>query len=106
MGDNTVRDKTQEVALLLELLRQSGRPLPAAQLAATLKLATPLVFEHLNELSSSGKVVALRSTSRVVYGLRMASNAAPARPSNDADSHRRANQLESAGLDNTRKRLF
>lgn len=99
-----MRDPMQEAERLLEILSRSRRPLPAAQLAVKVGLPMPLLLEHLDALLGRGQVVALRSASRVGYGLRQASDAATASTATDSD--RSTSRVEPAGLDNTRKRLF
>lgn len=106
MGENRVHDPIAPTAALLELLSRSGRPLPAALLAAKLELPVPLLLELLTELLGSDQVVALRTASRVGYGLRQASDTSPASGATGAEPGRRASRTEPAGLDNTRKRLF
>ncbi len=93
-------------ATLLELLSTSGRPLPAAQVAAELEMSVPALLELLTDLRVGGKVVVLRSASRVGYGVRPASNYAPALAIPEDEPRRDTSRSEPAGLDNTRKRLF
>lgn len=106
MGEDNVQDPMKVAEDLLELLSRNSRPLPAAQLAANLGLPMPLLLKHLSQLLGSGEVVALRTASRVGYGLRLASDAPPASAPTSTESGRRVARTEPAGLDNTRKRLF